>query len=211
MDDDTLFALVAVERRRAADMFAALDEQQLASPSLCSAWSARDMAGHLALPFAVSLPKVMVGMLRHRGNFGSYSAKASREVGSRPVSELVRMLRGNAQSRWTPPGKGALAPLSDLWVHVRDVARPLDLDVCAPLAAWRAILEGLFSAQARSGTIPRQRAQGFAVHATDLGESWGHGLRLAGPTEALVMALAGRSVALDDLTGDGVVVLRPRL
>ena len=67
MDDDTLFALVAVERQRAADMFAALDQQQLASPSPCSAWSARDMAGHLALPFAVSLPKVMVGMLRHRG------------------------------------------------------------------------------------------------------------------------------------------------
>jgi uncharacterized protein (TIGR03083 family) len=211
MDDDTMFALVAVERRRAADMFEALDQQQLASRSLCSAWSVRDMAGHLALPFAVSLPKVMVGMIRHRGDFDSYSAKASREVGSRSVSELVGILRDNAQSRWTPPGKGALAPLTDLCVHVRDVARPLDLDICAPPAAWRAILASLFSAQARSGTIPRQRCQGLAVHATDLGESWGNGPRLAGPTEALVMALAGRSVAVDDLTGDGVAVLRDRL
>ena len=211
MDNDALFALVAVERRRAADMFEGLDRQQLASPSLCSAWSARDMAGHLALPFAVSLPMVMLGMVRHRGSFDSYSAKASREIGSQPVSRLVTTLRDNAESRWTPPGKGAIAPLTDLCVHVRDVARPLDLDVCAPRETWREILTSLFSGQARSGTIPRHRAEGLEVHATDLGETWGNGARLEGPTEALVMALAGRTVAVGDLAGDGTAVLRARL
>jgi len=123
MDIDTAFGLVAVERRRAADMFEGLSERQLASPSLCSAWSAREVAGHLAMPFLVPLPKALVGMALNRGDFDRYSAKASREIGSRPVPYLVQTLRDNAESRWTPPGKGAIAPLTDLCVHVRDVAR----------------------------------------------------------------------------------------
>jgi hypothetical protein len=34
---------------------------------------------------------------------------------------------------------------------------------------------------------------------------------VAGPSEALALAAAGRAVALDDLTGDGVPILRARL
>jgi uncharacterized protein (TIGR03083 family) len=209
MQDDTLFALVAVERRRAADMFAGLDEHQLASASLCSEWSVRDMAGHLTLPFAVSFPRAVLGVARHRGDFDRWSVQASREVGSRPLDELVQMLRDHAESRWTPPGKGALAPLTDVCVHVRDVARPLALSTCAPPAAWQAILSGLFAPKS-SVPIPQRRAAGLTAHATDLNQSWGSGPELVGTAEALVMALAGRTATLDDLTGDGVAVLRAR-
>jgi len=79
------------------------------------------------------------------------------------------------------------------------------------MASWRVILTHLYSPQARKGTIPRQRAEGIAGHATDLDESWGSGPPLIGPAEALVMALAGRTVAFDDLAGGGVAVLRSRV
>ena len=38
---------------------------------------------------------------------------------------------------FAPPGTGPLAPLTDLAVHTRDVARPLGLDTTAAPAAWR--------------------------------------------------------------------------
>ena len=47
--------------------------------------------------------------------------------------------------------------------------------------------------------------------ATDQAWSWGTGAELAGPSEALAMAVSGRSVALDDLEGEGVETLRARL
>lgn len=211
MDDDTLFALAAVERRRAADMVEGLDEQQLASPSLCSAWSVRDVVGHLTLPFAVSLPRMILGMARHLGDFDKYSEKASREVASRPVDQLVRTLRDNADSHWTPPANGAIAPLTDVCVHVRDAARPLGLDTSAPSSTWQPILAHVFTPEARGGAISKTRAKGLRAQATDLGETWGSGPELVGNAEALVMALAGRTAALDDLTGPGVPVLHSRL
>jgi hypothetical protein len=59
--------------------------------------------------------------------------------------------------------------------------------------------------------MPKGRIDGLTLSATDLDWSWGTGAGVAGPAEALAMAVAGRSSALDDLTGDGVAVLRSRL
>jgi hypothetical protein len=47
--------------------------------------------------------------------------------------------------------------------------------------------------------------------ATDLTWSRGDGPEIQGAGEAIVMAIGGRPAALDDLTGDGVEVLRTRL
>ncbi len=44
-------------------------------------------------------------------------------------------------------------------------------------------------------------------------ESWGvsSGLEIRGPAEALILAIAGRAVAIDDLSGDGVQILSERI
>jgi hypothetical protein len=47
--------------------------------------------------------------------------------------------------------------------------------------------------------------------ATDVSWSRGEGPEVKGTGEAIVMAIAGRSAALDDLSGDGVGLLRTRL
>jgi hypothetical protein len=52
---------------------------------------------------------------------------------------------------------------------------------------------------------------GISLRATDQDWSWGSGAELSGPSEALAMAVGGRYVALDDLAGEGVDVLRGRL
>ena len=62
--------------------------------------------------------------------------------------EIVASLREHAGQRFVPPGAGLLAPLTDLAVHTRDVARPLGLDTTAAPAVWRGALGFLTSARA---------------------------------------------------------------
>lgn len=49
---------------------------------------------------------------------------------------------------------------------------------------------------------------GLTLQATDVAWRTGDGPSVAGPMLSLVMAMAGRQVALDDLKGDGLEKLR---
>ncbi len=110
-----------------------------------------------------------------------------------------------------PPGTGPAAPLTDLAVHTRDVARPLGPATTASASAWRAVLDFLVSARASRGFVRRGRLEGLHLRATDLDWSAGEGPEVTGRGEALALAMTGRVVALTDLSGDGAAVLRGRL
>jgi hypothetical protein len=55
------------------------------------------------------------------------------------------------------------------------------------------------------------RLRDLRLVATDTGWAYGAGALVRGPAEALLLAMSGRPVALDDLDGDGVPVLRQRV
>jgi uncharacterized protein (TIGR03083 family) len=210
MDSDEVFALTAIERRRAADMFDGLDDEQWGAPSLCSQWTVRDVAGHLVGPFCMSTWRFVLGAVASAG-FHRYSVKMSRELAKRPTAELVATLRANAEHRFAPPGTGPLAPLTDLAVHTRDVARPLGLPASASLDAWRAVLDFLASAKAKRGFVARGRLNGLRFTATDQQWDVGEGPQVLGASEALALAIAGRAAALDDVGGEGLATLSARI
>ncbi len=107
------------------------------------------------------------------------------------------------------PGVGPLGQLADGCVHLRDCARPLGLPDDVSLEHWRVLLDW-FSGGVR-GLVPKDRLPGLHLVATDQDWAWGDGQPVEGPSEALAMAVAGRPVALGDLTGPGVEILRGRL
>lgn len=206
-----VFALVAQERLRAADMLDSLDESQWAVPTLCAEWTVRDMAGHLVVPFSVGLPGLLLGMAKARGSFDRFNERAARDLARKPVPDLVETLRRNAASRFTPPGHPPAAPLTDISVHTRDIARPLGLDVSAPAEVWRVVLDFLASPRAHPAFVRRGRLDGLRLRATDVEWTSGDGPEVGGPAEALALAALGRTAALGDVRGDGVEVLRGRL
>jgi hypothetical protein len=61
------------------------------------------------------------------------------------------------------------------------------------------------------GFAPKRRLAGLRFVATDLDWSAGSGPEVAGPAEALIMAMTGRAVAIAELDGPGVRILRSRL
>ncbi len=56
----------------------------------------------------------------------------------------------------------------------------------------------------------KKKTSGLRLRATDMEWSTGDGPEVVGPAEAIVMAMAGRLAALEDLTGDGKQILESR-
>jgi hypothetical protein len=56
----------------------------------------------------------------------------------------------------------------------------------------------------------KRRIAGVTLRATDTEWQHGDGPLVTGPMLALLMAMTGRKVALEDLSGDGVTVLSGR-
>ncbi len=202
-------ARTAANRRLLADFFDDLDDDQLETRSLCHAWTVREVLGHLVMPMTSGLGRLLRGTVRARGSVNRASEAIAAEVARRPVGELTALLRDHADEHGTAPGVGPMGQMTDGCVHLRDCARPLGLPDDVTLDDWRMVLDWLPGGVL--GLVPRRRLDRLSLRSTDQDWSWGSGPELTGPSEALAMAVCGRAVALDDLAGPGVEVLRHRL
>lgn len=102
-----------------------------------------------------------------------------------------------------------MGQMADGCLHLRDCARPLGPPDTVTIDDWRMVLDWL--PLGVPGLVPKRRGEGLRLLADDQEWSWGSGEVITGPSEALAMALAGRMVALRDLQGAGVELLRDRL
>lgn len=202
-------ARTAANRLLLADFFDGLDDAQLDQPSLCDAWTVREVLGHLVMPFTGGLPGFLWRVVRERGSVDRASAATARELSRRPVGELTSLLRSSAHVTIKAPGVGPMGQMADGCIHLRDCARPLGLPDDVSLDDWRVLLDWLPGGV--PGLVPRRRLQGLRLTATDQAWTWGEGEDVHGPSEALAMAVAGRGEALHDLSGDGVTTLGARL
>lgn len=211
MPDEVSSSTVA-NRRVIAQLFAELDENQLTTPSLCVGWTCRDVLGHLVMAVDLSLPRLLLEVVRDRGRAAVTFDRLARAYSARPVQDLVRRLDERSGVAVARPAVGALSPFADSCIHLRDVAIPLGIPTSPPVRDWVRVLGFLTTSRARvAGFLPRGRLDGLELHASDGGWSSGSGAPVSGTSEALVMSLTGRSALLADLTGAGVPTLRQRL
>lgn len=209
MARDELFAAIAAQRYRVVDTLSALAPEQWDAPSLCAGWRTRDVLGHLVSILDVPQWKWGTATLRHRG-FNTAADRFARDYGDRQPSSLLARYRELAAGTFAPPVVGPIAPLTDVMIHTRDMERPLGIASTLADADLRTVLEFL-SGPRTFGFVRRGLLDGLRLEATDLGWSHGAGASVSGPAEALIMAIAGRATALDDLTGDGIATLRSRI
>ncbi len=198
----TIWDDIAAERRGIADVLDGLTEAQWQTPSLCGAWTVRELAGHLVVPFKVSVPVFGLAMVKARGSFHRANNSLAKSQGRRPTADLVADLRANAESHFTPPGQGPLAPLTDNLVHGQDLRIPLGINDPRDPDVWRQSLDFLVSPAARAGFSSRGTPPVELV-ATDLDWHHGQGQQVSGPAYAIGLAITGRPAALDRLAGPG--------
>lgn len=204
-----MFAAVADERRSIAALIAELDADQLATPSLCAGWDVKTVAAHLVSDFADGFWGFLASGLRH-GDINRGIDALARSRAQRPAADIAATLRSRADYRLSPPVTGPLSGLTDVLVHGADIRIPLGLPHHPDPQHVARVLD-FVTGRTQLGFFPHRRLRGIALHDEDTERIWGEGQVITGPGVALMLAVCGRTVAFDDLSGDGVTVLRSRL
>lgn len=94
-----------------------------------------------------------------------------------------------------------MGPFAETCIHLRDIARPLKLQVNACHDDWLELLTYVTSGRAAPGLIPSGRIDGISLRSTDAHWQHGDGPEVKGTLEALTMAITGRGSAIGDLEG----------
>jgi uncharacterized protein (TIGR03083 family) len=199
---------IRAERASLVDALAGLPDDAWQRPSLCTGWSVREVVAHLIATAQMTPPVFLGRMIASGFRFPAMTAGNIRRVlDGRTNSDLVTTYRSLVDARSAPPGP-ATSWLGETVVHGEDIFRALGGYRDHATAHLTAVADFYTGSNLLIGA--RNRIAGVRLHATDTDWSHGSGPEAAGPMVALVMAMTGRRPAFDDLTGDGVAVLRDR-
>lgn len=207
--------LVAVERRTLADFLETLTPQEWAVPSLCDAWTVRDVGAHVA--WSNTSPPLQTVLAIVKGGFraNAVNARLGREWGQRPTADIVARLRAVADSRVHTPGTTPVDCLADMLCHDLDIRVPLERPRTSPAEPFRLALTryaGMgFPLHLAFGANCKAMAKGLHLVAEDVGWTHGSGPTVHGTGSAMMRALTGRPVGPEELTGPGAAALYARL
>ena len=200
---------VSDERRRLADSVADLTDEQWMTPSLCAAWTVRDVIAHLTVTTRLTVPRLLRAAVRARGSFDRMEIDlAAERAAAYTAAELIGQLRESAGSTRRFPGSTPMDPLMDLVIHAQDIARPLGRRHVSPPAVVAACLTYVATNRFMGG--PR-RLSGVRLVSADTGWTLGDGAELRGPDVDLLLVAAGRRAGVAALEGPGTALMAERL
>jgi uncharacterized protein (TIGR03083 family) len=194
-----------------ADLLALLEElspAQWEAASLCPGWRVRDVVAHVYSYDELSRGDLARRFVQARFNPTRINDVCLAAYADLSPAELVHLARRCVEPRGLPAGFGGGIALTDGMIHQQDIRRPLGLPRAIPPDRLRATLEFAKTAPVIRGFWHRR---GLRMVAEDVDWSTGSGPEVRGPGEAILLAIAGRNAAVDELSGPGVATLRPRL
>jgi uncharacterized protein (TIGR03083 family) len=204
---DTPWPTIHAERRALADDLANVSDEQWQTPSLCSGWTVHQLLGHVVATAKMTPPAFFGHFVGAGFNFDKMSQRrVDAETAGGPAATLAE-LRANVDSTKSPPGP-VDSWLGETLVHSADIRKPLGLAHTYPSEALTRTLD--FYKKSNLIVGAKKRIAGLTLRATDVEWSTGEGPVVEGPAMSLLLAMTGRSAALDDLSGEGVAVLRGR-
>jgi uncharacterized protein (TIGR03083 family) len=203
MDKDTSWTIIDQHRTALAGLLEGLAPEDWLTPSLCEAWTVRDVAAHLSLAATAGAREVLGHLVRQRGGFDAMIREASIErARARSTTRIVADLRGIVGSRRLAPGTFWRDPLLDILVHGQDIARPLGLTVESSPDGARVAADWAW--QRRFPFFPARRLRGLRLVADDVDWARGDGAELRGPVLSLLLVSTGRAAGLAELGGPGL-------
>lgn len=197
-------ATARAERAGLCDLLLAVGPD---APTLCTGWTARDLAAHLLV--REGRPDAAAGLVV--GPLAGHLQRVQAQVADEDFSELVRRVR-DGPPRWTLLWVGPLEAAVntvEFFVHHEDVRRaqpewaPRELSGAAPAQLWSALRRG-------GAVLARHCPVGILVRPTD-GPDAGTVVRLregpatvtlTGPVPECVLALYGRPTCGLQVEGD---------
>jgi uncharacterized protein (TIGR03083 family) len=190
---------VAGERAELAEVLAGLGEDEWDKATLCAGWRVRELVAHITLPYRLSVPRFLAGMVRAGGKFNRYADRQARQdaVDLTPA-QLVECLRQNVNHPWKPPGDGYEGALSHDVIHGLDLTVALGIDRQVPAERLRIVFDAMRPRHAKYFGVD---LTGVQLQATDLSWTYGTGTPLTGTAQDLLLVISGRSLPPNHLSG----------
>ena len=210
-DDDMTdtWTLVDGARTDLGDYLETLTLDQWDAPTLCEGWTVRDVVGHVvegSLPVK-KLP-IFLAMARNGFDINRALFKMAIKYGQRPPEDLMKGVRETVGMRTTGGPSTVEDMLADWVVHTQDIRRVLGPPGTVPAESVLVLLDRMKDTGKIMGN--KERIEGLKLVTTDMEWTHGDGPEVRGLGEAVLMGMCGRKSVLDELTGDGVAVLRSR-
>jgi len=188
------------EREEFASFLDGLTSQQWNSPTLCELWTVREVAIHTVSYDELTTAGLVGRFLKGRLNTDRINAIGVADYSDRSPQQITVLIRSYAQPHGLTGGFGGKIALTDGMIHQQDIRRSIGLPRTIDPERLRTALNFARFAPTIRGAW---RARGVRLVASDLDWSHGRGPEVRGPGEALLMAMAGRRAALDDVDGPG--------
>ncbi|HJQ48700.1 MAG TPA: maleylpyruvate isomerase family mycothiol-dependent enzyme [Amycolatopsis sp.] len=195
------------ERGALADDLSDLTAAQWQTESLCQGWSVHDVLGHLTSTAKMTLPQFLLRLAGSGFRFNSMADKnIARETAGGPDATLAEFRRVRSSTS-APPGP-VDTWLGEAIVHAEDIRRPLGIRHTYPAESMQQAADFYKGSNLLIGA--KNRIAGLRLHASDTDWTTGSGPEVTGPMLSLLLAMTGRTAAIDDLTGEGTASLRSR-
>jgi uncharacterized protein (TIGR03083 family) len=208
MQDKTTMQLACEERQDFVDFLDGLSAEQWEQPSLCELWRVRDVVAHV-----VSYEELSRWQLVRRFAKGTLVPRRINAIGvaeyaPRSPKQLTQLMRTSIPPRGLTSAFGGMIALVDGMIHQQDIRRALGQRREIPPDRLQRVLNYALTSPATRGA---RRTRGVRLVATDLDWAHGEGLEVTGPAEALLMAMAARPDAFNQLAGPGKELLAQRI
>jgi uncharacterized protein (TIGR03083 family) len=208
MQDKTTMQLACEERQDFVDFLDGLSAEQWEQPSLCELWRVRDVVAHV-----VSYEELSRWQLVRRFAKGTLVPRRINAIGvaeyaPRSPRQLTQLMRTSIPPRGLTSAFGGMIALVDGMIHQQDIRRALGQRREIPPDRLQRVLNYALTSPATRGA---RRTRGVRLVATDLDWAHGEGLEVTGPAEALLMAMAARPDAFNQLAGPGKELLAQRI
>lgn len=197
------------DREIFADYLETLSDDDWAKDSLCEGWTVKGVAAHLLVTPTMSKGQLFISFLGSGFNLHKMSDKQiARMTEEMSTDEIVAKTRETAGVRRAPIGLSALGVFGEVLTHTSDISLAIDKPLDIPADHYVVGLDYMKGVQPFLGC--KKRIEGLQLKATDADWSIGEGPLVEGDAVHLLSAMTGRKAPLDDLTGDGVEMMRSR-
>jgi uncharacterized protein (TIGR03083 family) len=200
MSSTDAMQMARAEREQFVALLEGLTPAQWDSPTLCDKWRVRDVVAHVIGYDPLTRLQLLRRMAKGLVTRGGANAVGVAEYAAKSPEELTALMRKYVEPQGLTSGFGGRIALTDGMIHQQDIRRPLGKPRTIDHERLRTALDFAKYAPRILGAV---RARGLRLVATDVDWSHGSGPEVRGPGEALLMAMAGRRAALENLDGSG--------
>lgn len=203
-----VWTVVHHERAALVRTLETLGPEQWATPTACPGWDVHDVVAHLVDTAKTTRVRFVRDMITARFDFDRQNAVGlARERRTDPLDTLAA-LRAVVTRTSTPPA-AIVTRLVEAFVHGEDIRRAVGLSGEYPVEQVAAALTFQLRTTAQLGG-GKERASGLRLVSSDAAVDSGVGPEVRGTTLALLLAVSGRPVAPDELSGPGAATLIER-